>query len=190
MKSFFPIQSCAHGRGFTLVELMVTLAVAAILLTMAVPSFRTTIQNNRLIAEANDFVTALHLARSEAIKRNTPVTMCKSADGTACTTAGAWEQGWIVFVDGNNNTSHDAGEDILRVRGAAGGSITFRGSTGVADSISYLASGMTTLDDPETLVLCDDRTFGDFARGVEIAVAGRVSAGSAAAVGTTSCTPP
>lgn len=182
--------SYARGRGFTLVELMITLAVAAILLTMAVPSFRTTIQNNRLITEANDFVTALHLARSEAIKRRARVTLCKSADGAACTATGGWEQGWIAYVDSNNNGSRDAIEEILRVHGAADGSITFRGNAGVANnSISYLASGMTSLPDPGVLVLCDTRGIGDFARSVQIAIAGRVSARSATAAGAGSCTP-
>lgn len=191
MKSLSSILlSHAPGRGFTLVELMIVLAVAAILLSIAVPSFRTTIQNNRLITEANDFVTALHLARSEAIKRRARVTLCKSTDGAVCTATGGWEQGWIAFVDSNNNNSRDAGEEIVRVHGAADGAITARGNAGVADNfISYLASGMTTLPDPGTLVLCDTRGFGDFARSVQIAIAGRVSARSATAAGAGSCTP-
>ena len=181
--------SRVHGRGFTLVELIIALAVAAILLSMAVPSFRTTIQNNRLITETNDFVSALHLARSEAIKRRARVTLCKSTDGAACTATGGWEQGWIAFVDSNNNNSRDAVEELLRVHGAADGSITFRGSAGVANNISYLSSGMTPLAQPETMVLCDNRGYGDFARSVQIAIAGRVSARSATAAGAGSCTP-
>lgn len=168
---------------------MIGLAVAAILLSIAVPSFRTTIQNNRLITEANDFVTALHLARSEAIKRRARVTLCKSANGAACTATGGWEQGWIAFVDSNNNNSRDVAEELLRVHGASNDSITFRGSVGVVNFISYLASGLTPLAQPEILVLCDNRGYGDFARSVQIAVAGRVSARSATAAGAGSCTP-
>ena len=68
-----------------MIELIVTMVVAAIVLTLGVPSFRELINNNRLTSGANEFVTALNLARSEAIKRSVRVTVCKSADGTTCT---------------------------------------------------------------------------------------------------------
>lgn len=70
----------AKGAGFTLVELMVTLAVAAILLTVGVPSFRQLIISNRLTAAANDMVVAINVARSEAIKHNAAVNL--NADGS------------------------------------------------------------------------------------------------------------
>src|SRR4030067_1077024 len=108
--------------GFTLIELMVTLAVGAILLSVAVPSFSTMIMNNRLITQTNDFVTALNIARSEAIKRSGRVTMCKSNDNTACDiSATGWVQGWIIFVDSDNDAQADAGEELVRAHGPLGG---------------------------------------------------------------------
>lgn len=82
--------------GFTLIELMVTIAVMAILLAVAAPSFNDVTLNSRLGSYANNFVASANLARSEAIKRNAVVVMCVSSDGVNCTTTGGWEQGWIV----------------------------------------------------------------------------------------------
>lgn len=86
--------------GFTLIELMVTLAVAAILITLAVPSFMDATLGAKLSAHANSLVASAQLARSEAIKRNAPVTMCVSTNGTTCAGSGGWENGWIVVAGG------------------------------------------------------------------------------------------
>lgn len=88
-----------RSRGVTLIELMVTLAVAAILLAAAVPSFTALIQNNRAAAQVNEFVTAIHVARGEAIKRGMPVSVCSSSDQQRCNGGSSWNQGWIVFED-------------------------------------------------------------------------------------------
>jgi len=88
------------GQGFTLIELMVTVSVAAVLLAVGVPSFQTTVKNNRLTAAANSLVGALNLARSEAIKRGVFVTFCKrNGGGTDCDNSASWNDGWIVFSD-------------------------------------------------------------------------------------------
>lgn len=84
--------------GFTLVELMVTIAVASVLMAVAVPSFNQLIVTNRLIAQANEVVAAMNFARSEAIKRNTRISFCRasSASATACAgNAGSWRN-WII----------------------------------------------------------------------------------------------
>ena len=89
-------------RGFTLIEFMVTLAVAAILLGLAVPSFRTFIQNSRLQAPATDLLHAIQLARTEAIKRQQNVVVCASTDSSsanASCSGGDFTSGWIVFAD-------------------------------------------------------------------------------------------
>lgn len=88
---------CKRTRGFTLIELMVTLAVLAIVLGIAVPSFQKQIVNNRSLAFGDEFAQALNYARSEAVKTNRRVSICASSDGATCT--GNWSDGFIVFQD-------------------------------------------------------------------------------------------
>ena len=133
-------------HGFTLLELMVTLAVAAVVLTLGVPSFQALIRSNRLTTLTNELVGALHLTRSEAIKRNHRVTLCKSANGAQCASGDqGYEQGWIVFDDPNNNATVDSGETIIRVFAAAPAGMTLTGNTNVAHYISYTATGTSHL---------------------------------------------
>jgi type IV fimbrial biogenesis protein FimT len=87
--------------GFTLIELMVTLMVLAILIGIAVPSYRDASLSSRLTAYANDLVASTQLARSEAIKRNSPVRLCASEDGATCAVDVDWNVGWIVITSGD-----------------------------------------------------------------------------------------
>lgn len=87
----------ASAYGFTLLELMTTLVVASIVLSVGVPSFVDIARNSRAAANANELVSALSLARSEAIRRSARVGVCGTSDGASCD--GSWDQGWIVFVD-------------------------------------------------------------------------------------------
>jgi type IV fimbrial biogenesis protein FimT len=93
-------------NGFTLTELIITVVIAGILASIAVPSFQDFIKNERIVAEANNFVASFYLARTESIKRNRRVTICRSANPEAAVpacSAGGWEAGYIVFTDGNPN---------------------------------------------------------------------------------------
>lgn len=85
--------------GFTLIELMVTIAVLSIVMLVAVPSFNSLVQGNRLTGQTNQFVAALNLAKAEAVKRNLTIVFCHSADAISCSepTAAGW-QGWIIGV--------------------------------------------------------------------------------------------
>ncbi len=85
------------NRGFTLVELMITVAVFAVVLSVAAPSFNSQLQNNRSLALGDEIASALSYARLEAIKQAKRVTMCASKDGLVC--AGNWNEGFIIFVD-------------------------------------------------------------------------------------------
>lgn len=138
-------------RGFTLIELLVTLAIAAVMLGIAAPSFREFFIANSLATQANELVTALNIARSEAIKRGIRVTVCKTGDpaaaSPACSTAANWQDGFIVFVDntqvtGNSRGVVDGSDEVLRVFSALTGS-TLSGGANFARGISYLPSGIS-----------------------------------------------
>ena len=92
--------------GFTLIELMITLFIVGILLAVGVPSLKTFMQGNQLVAATNELISALHLARSEAIKINARVSICESSDGKTCANSGSWKEGWIVFVDANGDLAN------------------------------------------------------------------------------------
>jgi type IV fimbrial biogenesis protein FimT len=131
--------------GTTLAELLVTLAIAAILLTTAIPGFASLMQSSRLTGATNDLLASLHLARSEAIKRNARAVLCPSADGASCAPSGGWHQGWLVFHDADNNAERDDGEALIQVRPALPDGIRATGNNPVARYVSYVPSGATWL---------------------------------------------
>lgn len=140
------------ARGVTLIELMVTVSIAAIMMTLAAPSFRDFVRSNQLRTSVSDLSTLLLLARSESIRRGWPVTLCKSADITAaapaCSQAVGWNQGWLLFVDHNQNGSLDTtasasfpADIALRVGAPASSDIAIAGGTNFAQHVSFLSSG-------------------------------------------------
>lgn len=87
-------------NGFTLIELMVTLAVLGIVIGVAIPSFTRQVLNNRSLTLGSDLVTAFNFAREEAVKRGSRVSICPSTDGLTCLSGTNWARGWMVFADG------------------------------------------------------------------------------------------
>jgi type IV fimbrial biogenesis protein FimT len=164
-----------NSNGFTLFELIIIIGILGIASAVAAPSLVTMIANNRISASANDFVAALQLAKAETAARVNPVTICKkNAAGNECVGDGDWSQGWIVFSDANGDASVDGADDpILLNHEALHPQITFGGTAGVQDSITYRPSGTTSLDSTEVLIMCDDRLFGDSAKGILVTITGR-----------------
>ena len=122
-----------RAPGFSLIELMVVVAVTAILLAVAVPSFNTLLINNRSAAQANAFVDSLNYARAEAVKRpqSQPVYV-STADGGA-----NWQVGWQVWVDANNNGLYDGSSELLKLYAKLSGATTLVSTTptGLTDVI-------------------------------------------------------
>jgi len=98
--------------GFTLIELMFVLAVAAILMSVAVPALQMFATNSRQTGAINDFVSSMHLARNTAITTNARVTMCASSNASACQSV-SWDKGWILFRDSNSNQTIDGTDAII-----------------------------------------------------------------------------
>ncbi|MEW5754837.1 MAG: GspH/FimT family pseudopilin [Pseudomonadota bacterium] len=145
------------ARGFTLVELMVTLSIAALLLTLAVPSFTEMLANNRMITNVNQFVVAMNFARSEAIKRNAAIDV--TANG------GDWKNGWTITVTSDGT--------VLNTFEALAGNVSFT-SAGSHTTFQYQASGRLTPAAGDSLTLCDDRT-GETGRRITLTNTGRVT---------------
>lgn len=130
-------------RGLTLVELMVVLAVLGLIIAVGLPNFKGVLNSSRLSSTANEFIGGVQVARAEAIRRATRVTLCRSADGATCTAGTRWP-GWIVFVDANADGAVSAGEEVLKV-GTIDGSLDVRASpaiSGLSDSIRFGANGL------------------------------------------------
>jgi len=167
--------------GFTLLELMLVVAIAGLLLAFAVPAMGNFFRNARITGAANDVMAALHFARSEAIKRRLPVTLCTSADpldNNPVCDASALLTGWVAFVDTNQDGLIDAGETVLLQHEPMPGTITARSSANPF-RVTYLLNGFALNVNAAQLVLCDERgntpTGGELssARGIRVAVTGR-----------------
>lgn len=164
-------------KGFTLIEMMMVLTIAALLLTVAVPSFRTFTQNSKLTKQVNLLAASVSMARGEAAKRGARVVLCQSnnpaASSPSCDgTAGTWSNGWVAFVDSVTvNSSFDAGELVVGVYSAESGVDIM---TDFGATLVFNADGTTTTAGNKTFAVCDDRGVGK-GKQLEIAATGRPS---------------
>lgn len=158
-------------RGFTIIELMMAIALIAIVASLAAPSFLSTIRANRTVTANNELISAMALARSEAIKRGTRVTACPTADQATCAAAGGWEQGWMVFVDATTAGTVDVGDVVLRVWDPIVNGTTIRAAGSFSNFVSFVASGeaRATPNNFDSFYVCDSE--GDAANGRTINVA-------------------
>lgn len=173
-------------NGFTLIELMVTLVVVAIVLSIAIPSFQSQILNNRSITLGEDFASAINFARSEAVKRGKRVTLCASDDGSLC--AGDWVDGFIVVVDHATtdkaaapvltDSSH-AESTILRVWGKQDLRAVIKATRGENDVtfLRYTSLGTLARIDENPIVIETElqKCTGSSARTITVGLSGLVS---------------
>lgn len=188
---------CAQARpvrGFTLVELAITLVVLSVLMAIAAPLFTGMSNGNKLTSNANEFVAAMQIARSEAIRRNARTTFCQSNDGATCTNTATW-QGWLVFSDADGDGVVDLDEivrtgtieapmQVLTSGNVANNRVVFR-----ADGLAYAGNNMLEANIRVCLPVTNPA---QNARDVNIAIGGRINvrapvngAGACAAPGNT-----
>jgi len=137
-------QPSRHAAGFTLVELMVTIVVLAILLAIGIPSFASLIASNRLTSATNELIASLQAARTEALRRNARVTVCPAApNANAC--SGAWRDGWMAFVDQTpgNAPAPESAADILFRGGPLPTGIVVVANAPLSSYVSFTADGMS-----------------------------------------------
>lgn len=170
----------------TVIELMVVIAIAAILIGLAIPSMKNVLDNQKLASVNNDLITALAIARSEAVRQKKHVTICSSSNGSTCKTGATgiadWTEGWIVFANtSSGNLSRDtANEPLLSVFTAPKGisSITLSTSAGSPTLLSYRPNGTIgniASNQQKLFTVCDNRG-ADNARSTLINRAGKAKA--------------
>ncbi len=147
---FIRTRSASHRRGgsaggFTLIELMFTIALAAILTALAAPTVQKLFKTNRVQTEASSFVGDLMVARTEAVKRGQNVSACVSSDGATCLTTNTWQSGWIVFPDSAAAcTGATSASPAIRVRKPFAGTDTFVASLSTASCVTFNREGFTS----------------------------------------------
>jgi len=132
------------SRGLTLLNLLISVSITTIMLGVAVPSTNSILTANRIAGQVNDLRGAIALTRSEAIRRNQHVVICKSMNGQSCTNEGRWDSGWIIYADDNHNRKRDADEELVHVHGkTASGFIITYSAFGSRNYVAYRPTGYT-----------------------------------------------
>lgn len=173
-------------QGFTVLELMVTVAIAAILAAVGIPSFVEIVRDNRIATTTNTFVSAIHAARIEAIRRNVPISICSSPTATAavpsCDGGAGYEDGWIIFAEvgaGEPDGDIDADDVVIAVtdtvRGTPAGqnpALSIRGRANFVNRVSFRPNGLVQNSLGGTISVCDKRGTSE-SREIVLAVSGR-----------------
>ena len=134
------------ARGFTgLTELVIALAVAGLLKSLAAPSFARFLAEQRLRDDAHRLANAIALARSESIKRNGHVVICATTPVKACGDARHWHEGWVLFEDIDANAEFDAGDPLVLRDGVAAPGVTMSGNRPVESYLRFDYAGQARL---------------------------------------------
>lgn len=167
-----------RSSGFTLTELMVVVAILAVLLAIGLPSFNDTFQRNRVATMSNEVIGALSLARSEAIRTTRGGGMCPTTNGTACAGT-SWNGGWLVWANqGTVDTTFDTGDLMTRridARPAMTMTVVATGTTTALGSITFDARGRVTAPATITLTPVSCRTGRPLVRTLTINASGQVT---------------
>ncbi len=145
----------AAQRGLTLIELLATVAVLAILTGVGVPSFQNVMANQKQTAAVNSYVASFQQARMRAVAHSSQVILCPSANGITCTGGLSWEHGWLIYDDNNRNRRHDAGETVVAVFTALPAGISATSSIG-RPQLVYRNDGSVSGSNLR-VTLCDQR---------------------------------
>ena len=156
-----------NQKGLTLVELLITITIVAILLGVGVPNLTTFVKNNRILSQTNLFMLSVKTARSEAMTQRAIVTLCQSNDGENC--GGSWSDGHIAFLDVNADGVVDDGETVIlaNVLESTAIAVTYTGGNFVTFDRRGRAVGSSG-----AMTFCDERG-DDYARGIVIDPIGR-----------------
>lgn len=136
--------SCAlNQRGMTMLELLIVITMVAILASMAVPSFNSSMARTQLNGMRSNLASAMQLARSEALKRKAPVTVCTSSDQNGCSGGTDWQSGWIIFADTDGNGSRAAAEQLIDVKYSESGLTSYQAASSLVtfDRIGRASTG-------------------------------------------------
>lgn len=133
--------SCNRSQGFTLLEALVVLALLGILVAMAAPAMSGLHARHQVQAQAEGFLSSLVLARSEALRRQQRVSLCAQAANETCDASARWQQGWLVFVDANDNGLRETDEVLIEVHAALPAAVQLDADSTAKAYFSYGSEG-------------------------------------------------
>lgn len=169
--------------GFSLLELLTTVGVLAIVASIGVPSMTSLVQSNRTVEYSTDFILTVRTARAEALNNVAQVTVCKSLDQVSCNNGASWHDGWIVFIDNDENEVRNlAGtpETLIHAHKSLEGSSTLQ-STAFANWIAFRPNGLAigSTGNAGTFSLCNEAG-AQYGRDINISRTGSSSVGESA----------